>query len=510
MSAPRASGAVTLMPYDEAIAAYDPVLGLEVHVELGTATKMFCGCPTTFGAPPNTQVCPTCLALPGAMPAVNRVAVEYAIRIGLALHCTIADWCRFARKNYFYPDMPKNFQTSQYDEPIAFNGYLDVDLDDGSGESVRIEIERAHMEEDTGKSTHIGGATGRISGAEYSLLDYNRAGVPLVEIVTKPITGTKASAPAVARAYVAALRDLLLSLGVSDVRMDQGSLRCDANLSLTPAGNPVFGTRTETKNVNSLRSVERAVRYEITRQAAGLSSGLTVKQETRHFDESTGTTAAGRSKETAEDYRYFPEPDLVPLAPDRAWVESIRASLPELPWVRRDRLQAEWGFPDKEMRDLVASGAVELVEQTVAAGASAADARSWWSSYLGQQANARGVELTELPITPTELARVITLVDAGTLNTKLARQVVDGVLAGEGQPDDIVTARGLAIVSDDSALQSAVDAALVAQPDIADKIRGGNLKAIGAIMGSVMKATKGQADAGRVRELVLKTLGLPG
>ena len=495
------------MPYDEAIAAYDPVLGLEVHVELGTTTKMFCGCPTTFGAPPNTQVCPICLALPGAMPAVNRTAVEYAIRIGLALHCTIAEWCRFARKNYFYPDMPKNFQTSQYDEPIAFNGYLDVDVE---GEIVRVDIERAHMEEDTGKSTHIGGATGRISGAEYSLLDYNRAGVPLVEIVTKPVVGTKASAPVVARAYVAALRDLLLSLGVSDVRMDQGSLRCDANLSLTPAGNPVFGTRTETKNVNSLRSVERAVRYEITRQAARLSSGLTVKQETRHFDESTGTTAAGRSKETAEDYRYFPEPDLVPLAPDPAWVESIRASLPELPWVRRERLQAEWGVSDLEMRDLVASGAVGLVEATVAAGAPSDEARRWWSSYLGQQANERGIELAELPITPPELARVIALVAAGTLNNKLARQVVDGVLAGEGQPDDIVTARGLAIVSDDSALQAAVDAALAAQPDIAEKIRGGNLKAIGAIMGSVMKATKGQADAGRVRELVLKTLGVPG
>ena len=274
-----------LMDYDEAIETYDPVMGLEVHVELGTVTKMFCGCRTEFGAEPNTQVCPVCLALPGAMPAVNEVAVEYAIRIGLALHCEIAQWCRFARKNYYYPDMPKNFQTSQYDEPIAYNGWLDVEVE---GETIRIEIERAHMEEDTGKSLHVGGATGRIHGAEYSLLDYNRAGVPLVEIVTKPIVGTKASAPVVARAYVAALRDLLLSLGVSDVRMDQGSLRCDANLSLTPAGNPVFGTRTETKNVNSLRSVERAVRYEISRQAAALAGGGTIKQETRHFDESTG------------------------------------------------------------------------------------------------------------------------------------------------------------------------------------------------------------------------------
>ena len=496
-----------LMDYAEAIEKFDPVLGLEVHVELGTATKMFCGCPTAFGAEPNTQVCPTCLALPGAMPAVNKVAVEYAIKIGLALNCTIADWCRFARKNYFYPDMPKNFQTSQYDEPIAAGGYLDVEV---NGETVRVEIERAHMEEDTGKSTHVGGATGRIHGAEYSLLDYNRAGVPLVEIVTKPIVGTKAAAPEVARAYVTALRDLLLSLGVSDVRMDQGSLRCDANLSLTPAGNPVFGTRTETKNVNSLRSVERAVRYEITRQAAVLAAGGTVTQETRHFDESTGSTSSGRSKETAEDYRYFPEPDLVPLAPERDWVESIRAALPELPWVRRARLQADWGLTDLEMRDLVAADAVDLVERTVAEGAPASDARSWWSAYLGQQANERGVSLAELPITPAQLARVIALVGEGKLTAKLARQVIDGVLAGEGGPDQVVKARGLEVVSDDSALQAAVDAALAAQPDVAERIRSGKVQAVGAVVGAVMKATRGQADAAKVRELVLTTLGVQG
>ncbi len=495
-----------LMDYDEAIERYDPVMGLEVHVELGTVTKMFCGCPTTFGAEPNTQVCPVCLALPGAMPAINQRAVEFAIRIGLSLNCQIASWCRMSRKNYFYPDMPKNYQISQYDEPIAFNGYLDVDVD---GEIVRVEIERAHMEEDTGKSLHVGGSTGRIQGAEYSLLDYNRAGVPLVEIVTKPIFGAKGKAPAVARAYVAALRDLLASLDVSDVRMDQGSLRCDANLSLTPAGNPVMGTRTETKNVNSLRSVERAVRYEITRQGARLAAGQRVKQETRHFDESTGTTNPGRSKETAEDYRYFPEPDLVPIAPDPAWVESIRTTLPELPWVRRAGLQAAWGLTDLEMRDLLAADAVDLVEATVAAGAPPSEARSWWSAYLGQQANALGVSLPELCITPTQLARVIALVSEGSLNAKIARQVIDGVLAGEGEPDEVVATRGLAVVSDDGALQAAVDAALAAQPAVAERIRGGNLKAVGAIVGAVMKATKGQADAGRVNTLVLTTLGIP-
>ncbi len=496
-----------LLDYDEAIERFDPVLGLEVHVELGTATKMFCACPTEFGAAPNTQVCPVCLALPGAMPAINRTAVEYAIRIGLALNCAIAPWCQFARKNYFYPDMPKNFQTSQYDDPIASDGYLDVEV---GGDTVRVEIERAHMEEDTGKSTHVGGATGRIHGAEYSLLDYNRAGVPLVEIVTKPIVGTKASAPQVARAYVTALRDLLKSLGVSDVRMDQGSLRCDANVSLTPAGNPVFGTRTETKNVNSLRSVERAVRYEITRQSAILVDGGTIKQETRHFDEASGTTSPGRSKETAEDYRYFPEPDLVPVAPDADWVARIRDALPELPWLRRARLQQEWGFADKEMRDLVAADGLELVAATVQAGAPAGDARSWWTSYLAQQANTRGLALDELPITPAQLADVIGKIGTGQLTTKLARQVVDGVLAGEGEPDEVIAARGLAVVSDDSALQKAVDEALAAQPGVADKIRSGKLQAAGAIVGAVMKATKGQADAARVRELVLATVGVPG
>jgi aspartyl-tRNA(Asn)/glutamyl-tRNA(Gln) amidotransferase subunit B len=499
--------APTLVDYAEVMERFDPVLGLEVHVELNTQTKMFCGCPTAFGAEPNTQVCPVCLGLPGALPAVNRSAVESAIRIGLALNCTIAPWGRFARKNYFYPDMPKNFQTSQYDEPIAVNGYLDVPLDDGS--VFRVEIERAHMEEDTGKSLHVGGATGRIHGAEYSLLDYNRAGVPLIEIVTKPIVGTGERAPEVARAYVTALRDLLRALGVSDVRMDQGSLRCDANVSLMPKGAGEFGTRTETKNVNSLRSVERAVRYEMTRQAGVLLAGERVVQETRHFDEGSGSTSAGRRKETAEDYRYFPEPDLVPIAPPAEWIEELRATLPELPWEHRRRITAEWGLTDLELRDLVNAGALELIEETVAAGAPAGEARSWWVAYLTQQANTRGVELAGLPITPAQVARVIELVASGKLSNKLARQVVDGVLAGEGAPDEVVAARGLAVVSDDTALLAAVDEALAAQPDIAEKIRGGKVQAAGAIVGAVMKATRGQADAKRVRELVLERVTQP-
>src|SRR5690625_1524115 len=339
------AAAADLLDYDEVIARFDPVLGLEVHVELSTATKMFCGCSTAFGAEPNTQVCPVCLGLPGSLPVLNATAVESAIRIGLALNCEIAPYCRFARKNYFYPDQPKNYQISQYDEPIAHDGFLDVQLDDGS--TWRVEIERAHMEEDTGKSTHIGSASGRIHGATHSLLDFNRAGVPLIEIVSKPIVGAGERAPEIARAYVTTLRDLLRSLDVSDVRMDQGSMRCDANVSLMPTGASEFGTRTETKNVNSLRSVETAVRYEMCRQADVLSSGGEVVLETRHFHESDGTTTPGRPKESAEDYRYFPEPDLAPVEPTEDMIESIRASLPELPWVRRARVQAEWGVSDE-------------------------------------------------------------------------------------------------------------------------------------------------------------------
>ncbi|WP_030482533.1 Asp-tRNA(Asn)/Glu-tRNA(Gln) amidotransferase subunit GatB [Nocardioides aequoreus] len=491
-----------LVDYDEALAAYDPALGLEVHVELGTATKMFCGCSTVFGAEPNTQVCPTCLGLPGSMPAVNAVAVESAIRIGLALNCEIAEWCRFARKNYFYPDMPKNFQTSQYDEPIAFDGWTEVEVD---GETFRVEIERAHMEEDTGKSTHVG-TSGRIHGADYSLVDYNRAGIPLIEIVTKPILGTREKAPAVARAYVAHLRDLLLGLGVSDVRMEQGSLRCDVNLSLSPIGSGTLGTRTETKNVNSLRSVERAARYEVSRQAAVLRSGASVTQETRHWHEDTGVTTSGREKSDAEDYRYFPEPDLVPVAPSREWVDELRAELPEPPRVRRARLQEAWGFSDLEMRDTVGAGALGLVEQTIAAGATPQAARKWWLSELARRANEQGTELTALPITPEQVARIQALVDDGSLNDKLARQVFDGVLAGEGDPDAVVASRGLAIVSDDDALGDAVDQAIADNPDVAQKIRDGKHAAAGALIGAVMKQMRGQADAGRVRELILERL----
>ncbi len=508
---------VETMSFEDALAAYDPAMGLEVHVELNTATKMFCGCPAHFGGEPNTHTCPTCLGLPGSMPVVNAKAVESAIRIGLALNCEIAEWCRFARKNYFYPDMPKNFQTSQYDEPIAFDGWTEVEIAGEDGpETFRIEIERAHMEEDTGKSLHVG-TSGRIHGADYSLVDYNRAGVPLIEIVTRPITGAREKAPAVARAYVEQLRELLFGLGVSDVRMDQGSMRCDVNLSLSPvvstgstsgdgSTSVPLGTRTETKNVNSLRSVERAARYEISRQAALLAGGQKIVQETRHWHEDTGVTTAGRPKSDADDYRYFPEPDLVPVAPSREWVEELRATLPEPPREHRARLQAAWGFSDLEMRDTVGAGALMLVEQTIAAGATPQAARKWWLSELARRANEQGVELASLDITPADVARIQALVDEGAINDKLARQVFDGVLAGEGTPDEVVAGRGLAIVSDEGALGQAVDRAIEANPDVAAKIRDGKVAAAGALIGAVMKEMRGQADAGRVRELVLEKL----
>jgi aspartyl-tRNA(Asn)/glutamyl-tRNA(Gln) amidotransferase subunit B len=488
---------------EDVVDRYEPVIGLETHVELGTTTKMFCGCPTDFGAEPNTQVCPVCLGLPGSLPVANRAAIEATIRIGLMLNCSIASWCRFARKNYFYPDMPKDYQISQYDEPLCVDGYLDVEVD---GQTFRIGIERVHLEEDTGKTLHIGGATGRIHGATESLVDYNRAGIPLVEIVTRPVPGTGARAPIVARAYVTELRELIRSLDVSDVRMEQGSLRCDVNTSLNRPGE-AWGTRTETKNVNSLRSVERAVRAEMLRQASVLDAGGRIVQETRHFHEDTGDTRPGRSKETATDYRYFPDPDLVPLAPDAAWVEELRASLPEAPRVHRARLQDQWGVSDHDMQSIVNAGAVELIEATIAAGASAEAARKWWLGELARRANESGVELSAVGVTPSQVAELQRLVDKGTLTDKLARTVLEGVAEGQGGPAEVVAARGLAVVSDTGALTAAVDEAIAANPDVAAKIREGKTAAAGVLVGAVMKATRGQADAKTVRDLILTRLG---
>ncbi|UTT61840.1 Asp-tRNA(Asn)/Glu-tRNA(Gln) amidotransferase subunit GatB [Microcella humidisoli] len=495
-----------LMDFDKALELFEPVLGFEVHVELSTKTKMFSDAPNpAFSGnavtEPNTAITPVCLGLPGSLPVVNEQAVSYAISLGLALGCQIAESSTFSRKNYFYPDTPKNYQISQYDEPIAFEGEVEVELPDGR--LFTVPIERAHMEEDAGKLTHVGGSTGRIQGAEFSLVDYNRAGVPLVEIVTKPIIGAEADAPALGAAYVSLIRDIARALGISEARMERGNLRCDANVSLRPRGQEKLGTRTETKNVNSFRSVERAIRYEIQRQAAILAAGGEVQQETRHWHEDTGTTSPGRVKSDADDYRYFPEPDLLPVVPAPALIQQLRDALPEAPATRRRRLKEEWGFSDLEFRDVVNSGLLVEVDETVAAGAAPQQARKWWTGEIARIANAQNAEPAAL-ITPADVAAIVALVDSGALTDRLARQVVEGVIAGEGTPAEVVESRGLQVVSDDGALIAAIDAALAAQPDVLEKIREGKVQAAGAVIGAVMKSMGGKADAARVRELVLE------
>lgn len=494
------------LSFEEAMEKFDPVLGFEVHVELNTKTKMFDSAPNEFGDVPNSNTTPVSLGLPGVLPVVNKKAVESAIRLGLALNCSIAPISHFARKNYFYPDTPKNFQTSQYDEPIAFEGEITVELEDGT--PFTIEIERAHMEEDAGKLTHKGGATGRIQGAEFSLVDYNRAGVPLIEIVTKPIVGAGERAPELARAYVAAIREIVKNLGISDARMERGNVRCDANVSLMPKGSSTFGTRSETKNVNSLRAVERAVRYEIQRHAAVLSAGNSIVQETRHWHEDTRSTTSGRPKSDADDYRYFPEPDLVPVVPDPAWVEQLRGELPEPPAQRRKKLKAEWGYSDQEFRDVVNAGVLDEIEATIASGAPAGAARKWWMGEIARLANVRGEEITGLGVTPEHVVELETLIQAKTINDKIAKQVIGFVADGEGSPAQIVEARSLAVVSDDGVLLTAIDDAMAQMPDVVAKVQGGKVQAVGALIGPVMKATRGQADAGRVRELILEKLGV--
>lgn len=490
-----------LISFEEALERYEPVIGLEVHVELNTKTKMFTTAPNAFGDEPNTNLTPACLGLPGSLPIINERGVHYGIRLGLALGCKIAEVSGFARKHYFYPDLGKNYQISQADDPIAFDGSVEIEL--ASGRVVHVPIERAHLEEDAGKLVHIGGSTGRIHGADTTLVDYNRAGVPLVEIVTKPIFGGEADTPEIAAEYVSTIRDIVVALGVSDARMERGNIRCDANVSLRPRGSDVLGTRTETKNVNSLRSIERAVRFEIQRQAQILSDGGTIIQETRHWHEDTGETSPGRPKSDADDYRYFPDPDLGPVTPSRELVEELRATLPEHPTSRRRRLRHEWGFAPLEFRDVVNAGLLDAIDETVQIGVKPQEARKWWTGEITRIANEQSVPPTDL-ITPEQVASVVELVEAGTLNDKLARQVIQGIIAGEGTAAEIVEARNLAIVSDDGALIEAIDRALAEQPDVLDKIRGGKVQAAGAVIGAVMKAMRGQADAARVRELIME------
>lgn len=493
-----------LMKYADAVKQFDPVIGLETHVELSTNTKLFCPAHVEFGGDPNTQLTPVSLGLPGSLPVLNEAAVDYAIKLGLALHCEIAEWSQFSRKNYFYPDMPRNYQISQYDKPTNGNGYLDVELDDGT--IFRVPIERAHIEDDAGKNTHVGGADGRIEGADHSLVDYNRAGVPLIEIVTKPIEGVGDRGPEIAGAYMRTLRDIVRALNISHARMEQGNMRADVNVSLRRNPTDPFGTRSETKNVNSFRGIEKTIQYEIRRQAAILNDGGEVLQETRHWDEASQTTAGGRVKSDADDYRYFPDPDLVMLHITKEHIERLAAQMPEMPRERRNRLQGEWGFSDLEMRDVVNADALDLIEATVAFGASAAGAKKWWLGELSREANAKGVSLEELPVTPADVAEVEKLIADGKLNDKLAKQTVSGVLAGEGTPAEVVAKHGYQVVSDDGALVAAVEEAMAANPDVVEKLKAGNMKPMGAIIGAVMKATKGQADAKAVNKIVMERL----
>ncbi len=477
---------------------WETVIGLEVHCELATETKMFCGCPNDFGASPNTNVCPVCLGLPGSLPVLNERAVEFALRVGEALHCAVPEASIFHRKNYFYPDMPKNYQVSQYDEPICGNGWLEVPGPDGTVR--RIGIERAHLEEDAGKTSHVGAAAGgRVHGADHSLVDYNRAGVPLLEIVSKP----DLRSPEEARTYVAELRGVLEAIGVSDVKMEEGSLRVDANISLRPGGTEKLGTRTEIKNMNSLRSLARALEYEAERQAEVLESGDAIKQETRHWDEEAGRTHSLRSKEESHDYRYFPEPDLVPVQPSAEWRDRVRAAMPELPAARKARLIDAWGISETDAGVLVSTpGLAAYAEAAVAAGASSTgrDVVNWVTGDLMAHLKETGAAPSELPLAPAGLAELVKLVADGTLSRPLAKEVLAAALAGEGDgsPAAIVSARGLAQVSDEAALAAAVQAVLDAHPTEVDRYRSGEdkdrKKLRGFFMGKVMAEMKGRGN----------------
>lgn len=494
-----------LLGLEEALEIFDPVLGFEVHVELSTKSKMFSSAPNPAAnvdstESPNTFISPFCLGLPGSLPVINEQAIESSVRLGLALGCEIPGTSSFARKNYFYPDLPKNYQISQYDQPIALDGSLSVEMDDGS--LVEVEIERAHMEEDAGKLVHMGGQTGRIQGAEHSLVDYNRAGVPLIEIVTKPIQGMNERAGELARTYVSTLREIVRGLGISHARMERGNLRCDANVSLRPRGVSQFGTRTETKNVNSLRSIELAVLYEIRRQAYVLEKGGTVIQETRHWHEDTGTTSPGRPKSDADDYRYFPEPDLLPVTVKREWVLALEETIPENPVFKYRRLRDDWQFSVQDFRSILNAGLLQRIEETVAAGLKPAAARKWWMGEVSRIAKEKNLD-PETLVTPSEIRIIQQMIDTGDLTDKLARQVLTGVIDGAGSPEEIVAAKGLKVVSDDSELLAAIDRALALEPEILAKIRDGKTQAAGAIVGAVMREMGGQADAARVQQLIL-------
>ena len=483
---------------------WELVVGLEVHVELHTITKMWCGCGTQFGDDPNTNVCPVCTGQPGALPVPNARAIEDATLLGLALAGQVAERCWFHRKNYFYPDLAKNYQISQYDVPLIHDGHLDVEVElaDGSVETRRVGIERLHMEEDTGKSLHVGD-TGRLHGADRSLIDYNRCGIPLLEIVSHPDIHD----PETAQAYLRELQAIVRAVDVSDARMDQGSIRCDANVSVRRVGDPL-GTRTEIKNLNSVRSVGRAIAFEARRQVAVLEDGGEIRMETRHWDEGRGVTETLRVKESVTDYRYFPDPDLVAVTSPPAAVERIRERLPELPAATRSRLLAA-GVPRPQAVALVGTDALAVYDDAVERGADPAAAANWLVGDVAGQLTAEGLELADSGFTGAHLAELVRLIDDGTLSTKLAKQVLTGVIAARGGkgPAEVAEEQGLQQVSDEGELRAIVAQVVVDNERTVEDIRGGNTKAIGALVGQVMKATRGQADPRKTNELLRELIG---
>jgi aspartyl-tRNA(Asn)/glutamyl-tRNA(Gln) amidotransferase subunit B len=478
---------------------FETVIGLECHVELSTATKMFCGCPNVFGAAPNTHVCEVCLGHPGSLPVPNERAIEYTIRIGLALGCEIVLRSLFHRKNYFYPDMPKNYQISQYDLPLCRAGHLDVEVE---GEARRIGITRVHLEEDTGKTTHAG-ATGRIAGSDYALVDYNRAGVPLVEVVSEPDIRSVEEA----RTYFLELRDTLEALGVSDVRMEEGSLRCDTNVSVRQWGSEELGTKVEIKNLNSVRSLERALRYEIDRQIGVLREGGALVQETRHFDENIGVTSPLRSKEYAFDYRYFPEPDLPPVEPDAEWIDRIRESLPELPTARRARFVDQYGLKPVQARMLGGSKLwADFFEEAVSESAAPPAAANWMTQDLAALLNDARQHISESKVRPKHLADIIRLVEEGTISSTGGKVVLAEVFSSGRDAAAIVEEKGLRQVSDTSALEGVIAEVLAEHEDAATQYRGGKETVINFLFGQVMKKTRGSANPRVARDLLRERL----
>lgn len=479
---------------------YVTTVGLEIHVELSTKSKMFCACPVDFGGEPNTRVCPVCLGFPGSLPVPNEAAIDHTMRIAASLNCGLAPFHEFHRKHYFYPDMPKNYQISQYDHPIGTKGYVEISGDFGTK---RVGINRVHLEEDTGKSIHIGGS-GRIADSDHSLEDFNRAGTPLVEIVSEPDIGSAEEA----RAFVQELRAILEGLDVSDVRMEEGSLRVDANISTAPAGAKEYGAKVEVKNMNSIRSVGRALEYEEKRQREAVENGKTLVQETRHFDEKSGNTSPLRTKEFAFDYRYFPEPDMVPFEPETGWIEKVKSSLPEMPEARRVRFAEQYGLSGKDIATLTAStSTARWFEEAVEAyEGEAKKVANWIMADLYGLLNENNEELSDSKITPRQLAEMIRLIDSGSISGKQAKEVLAGMFETGQDPDKVVEERGLRQVSDMGALEAFIDEVIAENADAVEKIRAGKEGTLGFLVGQVMKKSRGQANPGLVNELLRKKI----